>query len=83
MATNQDLRQASVRGATSTAYTYNEDWLALFAIAGITTGGFNDRMLAWINAKLGTAYTNVNDAMKAYAVAKSATQWDALGTFTP
>lgn len=83
MATNHNLRQASVRGATGTAYANSNDWLALFAIAGVTTGGFNDRLLAWINIKLGATYRNVNDAKKAYAVAKGATRWDELGTFTP
>jgi hypothetical protein len=80
---NQEKRQQSVRGVTGTAYTYNEDWLALFAADGITSGTFDDRMLAWCNFKLSSAYTNTNDAMKAYAASKSAASWDHLGTFTP
>lgn len=83
MATNQEARQASVRAVTSTAYTYNEDWMALFALSSITTGGFGDRMLAWINVSLSTAYVNINDAMKAYAVSQGATSWSEMGTFTP
>jgi hypothetical protein len=79
---NQEKRQQSVRAITGTALTYNEDWLALFASAGITSGTVDDRMLAWCNARLGTSYTNVNDAMRAFAVSKGATRWDELGTFT-
>ena len=80
---NQEKRQQSVRGVTGTAYAYNDDWMALFAVDGITSGTFDDRMLAWCNSKLGASYTNTNDAMKAYAVSKSAASWDHLGTFTP
>jgi hypothetical protein len=79
---NQEKRQQSVRAITGTALTYNEDWLALFASAGITSGTVDDRMLAWCNARLGTSYTNVNDAMRAFAVSKGAASWDELGTFT-
>lgn len=79
----QNQRQASVRGATGTAYNIADDWKALFAIAGVTTGGYNDRLLAWINIKLGTSYRNVNDAKRAYAIAKGVTSWNELGTFTP
>jgi hypothetical protein len=79
---NQEKRQQSVRAITGTARTYNEDWLALFVSAGITSGTVDDRMLAWCNARLGTTYTNVNDAMRAFAVSKGASSWDELGTFT-
>jgi hypothetical protein len=81
MSSNQEKRQASVRAVTGTAYTHNEDWLALFAADGITSGTFDDRMLAWCNAKLSSNYANVNDAIKAYAGSKSAASWSELGTF--
>ena len=80
---NQELRQQSVRASTGTAYSYEGDWMALFGAAGITSGVFNERMLAWINAQLSSAYTNVNDAMRAYAVSKGASSWNELGTFAP
>lgn len=79
---NQSLRQASVRASTGTAYHYEGDWIALFDAAGITSGFFNERLLAWINVQLSTAYTNVNDAMRAFAVSQGATTWNELGTFT-
>lgn len=79
---NQELRQQSVRASTGTAYSYEGDWMALFGAAGITSGVFNERMLAWINAQLSSAYTNVNDAMRAFAVSQGVTTWNELGTFT-
>lgn len=78
---NQSLRQASVRASTGTAYHYEGDWIALFDAAGIASGFFNERMLAWINAQLSTAYTNVNDAMQAFAEDQGATSWNELGVF--
>jgi len=79
---NQEKRQQSVRASTGTAYSYEGDWMALFGSAGITSGTFNDRMLAWINAQLSSAYTNINDAMRAFAVSQGVTNWNELGTFT-
>jgi hypothetical protein len=81
MATNQEARQASVRAVTGTAYVYDDDWLALFRAAGITTGGFNDRLLAYLNSRMGSSYANVNDAMLAFAVTQGFTSWSAMGTF--
>ena len=80
---NQEKRQQSVRASTGTAYSYEGDWMALFGAAGITSGVFNERMLAWINAQLSSAYTNINDAMRAFAVSQGVTTWNELGTFTP
>lgn len=80
---NQQKRQQSVRGVTGTAYTYEEDWHALFDAHLIADGTFNDRMRAWINAKLASNYATLPDAMQAYAEYKSATSWSELGTFNP
>jgi len=80
---NQSLRQESVRAVTSTAYDYNGDWIALFNARSIPAGSFENRMLAYINGQLLSNYTNVNDAMRAFAVANSAPSWNELGTFTP
>jgi len=79
---NQEKRQQSVRASTGTAYSYEGDWMALFESAGITSGVFTERMLAWINAQLSSAYTNINDAMRAFAVSQGVTTWNELGTFT-
>ena len=77
MATNSEARQASVRGVTSTTGTYDEDWVAVF------TATYNERLLAYINTKLSTSYTNMNDAMQALAANQSADNFSSMGTFTP
>jgi len=80
---NQQKRQQSVRAVTGTAYNYADDWHALFDADLIAEGHFNDRLRAWINGKLSANYANVNDAMRAYAIAKGVTRWGELGTFDP
>jgi hypothetical protein len=69
MPTNQEARQASVRSSTGTSYFHNDDWMALFTAAGITTGTFNDRLKAYLNQSLGTSYQFLPDALRAYAAA--------------
>jgi len=80
---NQSLRQASVRGVTGTAYHYEGDWMALFDTRLVASGFFNERLLRYINGQLLSNYTNLNDAMKAFAVNQGATSWNEMGTFTP
>ena len=41
---NQSLKQASVRAVTGTSGTYEEDWNALFTLAGVQAGVFNERL---------------------------------------
>jgi len=79
--TNQSDRQASVRAVTGTTSSYEGDFHALFDAAGIPVGDFNSRLLAWINARLGSSYTEINGAMAAFAVDQGASSWDQLGTF--
>lgn len=81
MATNQEAKQTTVRASTSTTHPYNGDWMTLFDNATLV-GTYNERLLQWINAQLGTSYTNVNHAMQAYAVNQSAASWSALATFS-
>jgi hypothetical protein len=77
----QGDRQASVRALTGTALSYEGDWHALFDLVGIPVGDFNGRLLAWLNAQLAASYTNVNDAMQAFAASKGAVNWSSLGSF--
>ena len=79
----QSLRQAAVRGATSTEHTHEGDWHALFTVGAIPAGDFNGRMLQWINTRLAASYTDINSAMAAFAAAESAGEFQAIGTFTP
>lgn len=70
--------QASVRAVTGTASTYEGDWHALFDLVGIQAGAFNGRLLAWINRQLGTAYTEINGAMAAFAANNGAAGWGGM-----
>lgn len=65
---NQSSRQASVRAVTNTQFTYEGDWHALFNVAGIPEGTFNERFLAWLNLNIPQPRTNLLDAMASYAV---------------
>lgn len=81
MATNQEGKQTTVRTSTGTTHPYNGDWMTLFDNATVV-GTYNERMLAYINARLGTSYTNINHAMHAYAVNRGEASWSAMGAFT-
>ena len=80
---NQGSRQASVRAATGTAYSYEGDWHALFDLLSIPNGTFNERMLSWINIQLSTTYTELNGAMDAFAKTNGAQSWNELAAFYP
>lgn len=82
MTTNQEGVHLAVRDITGTERSYNEDWHALFDSESIAAGPFNARMLAWINATLSTSYTNVSEAMQAFAVEQGFANWAAMNTFT-
>jgi hypothetical protein len=82
MATNQEGRHQAVRDITGTSGSYNEDFLALFALSGFTTGTFNERFLVWLNDELGASHTSLPAAMQAYAVAQGANNWSSLNTIT-
>lgn len=82
MTTNQEGVHATVRALTSTSRSYNEDWHALFDADGIAAGNFNSRMLAWINATLSSSYTNINEAMQAFAVEQGFANWASMNTFS-
>jgi hypothetical protein len=83
VATNQEARQASVRGVTSTTGTYDEDWVALFTARSAPAGTYNERLLNYINTLLTTSHTNINDAKQALAADQGAGNFSSMGTFTP
>lgn len=80
--TQQGLRQASARAISGFApgANYNEDLLRLFDAQGIPAGTFDERQLRWINARLGSSYTNLREAMQVYAVGQGAYNWSAMGS---
>lgn len=73
---NQSEHHADIRTSTSTARDYNSDWLAQFTKDAIPAGTFNSRMIAFINAELTTSYSNINDALRAYAVNQGFTRFN-------
>jgi hypothetical protein len=77
----QQERQNAVRLLTGTAYTYSDDWHALFDADGIAEGPYNERLRTWINGILGTSYQNVNDAMRMFAIDQGFTRWAEMGDF--
>jgi len=80
--TQQGKRQASARAGSlfPTATNYNEDMQRLWDAEGVAAGTFNERQLQWINDRLTTSYTNLQEAMQAFADSKGASNWSALGT---
>lgn len=89
MATNQEARFSALvaiieanNAGSSVNKSYNSVWHVFFDDEGIDPGSFNERMLAWCNAKLGASYTDVKDAMQAYAESEGAYDWDSLDTVT-
>ncbi len=77
----QQERQNAVRLLTGTAYTYADDWNALFDADAIAEGPFSERLKNWINATLGASYQNLNDAMRAFAIDQGYTRWNEMGDF--
>lgn len=85
MATNQELRMLSLLEAlglpADSNISHDELWMRFWDQQGVAQMHWNGRMLAWINTVLGTSYTNVNDAMNAFAVSQSYLNWSSMGTF--
>lgn len=80
--TQQGLRQASAYGLSlfPTASNYNEDLMRLFDAEGVPAGTFNERQLRFVNSRLTASYTNLTEAMQAFADSKSFYNWSTLGT---
>lgn len=78
-----ELLQASIRAQTGTANSHLEDWHSLFDLEGIAAGPFNERQLAWLNGRMGTAHRTLADARHAFALTQSETQWSELNEIPP
>ena len=81
MATNTEELHSALRTRTSTTGTLNEDWHALFDLDGIAAGTFNERLLAWLEAKLAATYDNLPRAKQEYAEAEGFSNWDSIDTW--
>lgn len=81
---NQGLRQASARaiyGGTANV-PYEEDFQRLFTFETIPASGtFNERFLLWLNYRLSRTYTNLPEAMTAFAISRGVSTWGDVGTF--
>jgi hypothetical protein len=85
MASNQGDRQQTLRTSTAKALSLEGDWMARFDVSSIPGQTFNGRMIAFINAQLGTTYTEINGAKYAYAISQTTTgakSFNELGPFT-
>lgn len=79
---NQSGVQQDIRDSTGTAGTWSEDWSALFDADAVAAGTWDERLLAWINGKLSSSYTNVNAAKQAYAVDQGFANWSSIDSVT-
>jgi hypothetical protein len=83
--TQQGKRQASAReiSLTPTANNYNGDVRLMFeAEITIPAGAtFNEAQLLWINSRLSASYTNLTEAMQAFAESQGFDDWSSMGTF--
>jgi hypothetical protein len=80
---SQSAKHASLLaalGAGFEGYGYEAAFMAYWDSLGtVAAGTFNERMLSWINGVLSVTHNNLPSAMQAYAVSKSAYNWDSLG----
>lgn len=80
---SQSAKHASLLtklGAGFENYGYEAAFMAYWDSLGtVSAGTFNERMLDWINDVLAVSHNNLPSAMQAYAVSKSAYNWDSLG----
>lgn len=83
MATNQEGRVIALRTATSaTTGTHEQNWFEVMAADAVTTGTYNERLLAWINAKLSASHASLPAAQAAYAAQYGYTRWTDQNTLT-
>ena len=81
MASNQEKGIVSLEAAIGFSAHYNSEWEALWDLSGTAAHAWNGRMLAWINDKLKTSYTNLPQAQQAFADYYGAYNWSSLGSF--
>lgn len=72
---NQSELQAAIRRETGDAQPFEGDWHALWDLRGIPPGTFDERLLAYINVKLGTSYKSLNTAQIAMAKLLGVRSW--------
>lgn len=69
-------------GAGYETFTHDGAWHAYWDTQAIPAGTYDERMLAWINVKLSTSYTNLPRAMQALAEAGSFFNFSSMTTLS-
>lgn len=75
---NRETVQTAIRDLTASELSLNEDWTTLFDLEGIEAGDFNDRQLAWLNWRLGTNHTVLQEARRDFAADQETDLWNDL-----
>ena len=78
----QGVREGVLEAASVARLGYNGAWMDRFITAGITTGDFNGRLLAWINLRYVQTFDNLPGAMAYMAAQNGATNFSSMGTFS-
>lgn len=83
MSTQQGLRQASFRTIGGTTGTYEQDARAAFDAQVTVPAGstFNEAFILWLQGRLTSSATNLNDLLAEWAAAEGATTYSAIGSF--
>jgi hypothetical protein len=83
MTVAQADRQASARTIASSATTHDGDMRAMFeAEATIPAGStYNEAFILWLQERTGSASTNINSLMAAFAEELGAYNWSSVGAF--
>ncbi len=86
MPSNQSAIHSAVRVRSSTASTYDSDWLAMMALDGFNTRPITSRQHAWLNAELvadgdlSAPYSSIVAAQTAYAKKQGFRSWTDMNT---
>jgi hypothetical protein len=86
MGSQQGLRQSSWKAISGTATTYGGDAMAAMAAeleAAMlpVPDGFNGRMIPWLQCRLTSDSTNINDLLAEWAAAEGAANASSIGSF--
>jgi len=76
MATNQEGKHASFRSISGTSGSYNSDWLAAAITLGVTSTNFNEAIIEWLQIRIPSTNTNINELLQEYAEALGFNSWD-------
>lgn len=82
MTTNQEGKQTSFRAISSTTGGFNEDAMAAMIAEGATGTTYNELMISWLQTRLGSSETNINNLKQEFAAAEGFNNWDSVNTFS-